>query len=146
MISVFDFKRLFGAGLCVRAATQAKRALIIVRMAQVAAGGGMDLAAQGSRAGGIGAQRKTSRSFAILRIPARQLRFRRGAAGRYHMHTAPVPCMPMASAAPRARSRLTPDTKGPRSLTTTITDFPVLGFDTVRRVPNGSVRWAAVMP
>src|SRR5215475_9229814 len=69
-----------------------------------------------------------------------------GSAVAHQMHTAPVPRIPMAWAAPRLRSRLTPDMNGPRSLTTTVTDFPVRGLVTVRRVPNGSVRWAAVMP
>src|SRR6266478_5511307 len=64
----------------------------------------------------------------------------------YEMHTEPVPCIPMAWAAPRLRSRATPDTNGPRSLMTTVTDLPVLGFVTVSRVPNGRVRWAAVIP
>jgi clan AA aspartic protease (TIGR02281 family) len=58
----------------------------------------------------------------------------------HRMHTAPVPCRPIAWAAPRERSRLTPRTKGPRSLMTTLTDCPVLGLVTVRCVPNGRVR------
>ncbi len=58
----------------------------------------------------------------------------------HKMQTAPTPRIPIAWAAPRLRSRLTPGTKGPRSLTTTVTDCPVFGFVTVNRVPNGSVR------
>jgi hypothetical protein len=64
----------------------------------------------------------------------------------YKTQTEPVPCRPIAWAAPRLRSRLTPCTNGPRSLTTTLTVFPVRGLVTLRRVPNGKVRCAAVMP
>src|ERR1035441_1460039 len=52
--------------------------------------------------------------------------------------------MPMALAAPRARSSVTPRVKGPRSLMTTVTDCPLRGLVTVTRDPNGRVRCAAV--
>lgn len=53
------------------------------------------------------------------------------------MHTAPVPLMPIALAAPRLRSSETPRTNGPRSLTVTVTDLPLRGLTTISRVPNG---------
>ena len=62
------------------------------------------------------------------------------------MHTHCVPDMPMACAAPLARSSVTPRVNGPRSLITTVTDFPLRGFVTVTCEPNGSVRCAAVLP
>ena len=40
------------------------------------------------------------------------------------MHTHWVPCMPIARAAPRDRSSVTPCVNGPRSLITTVTEFP----------------------
>ena len=63
----------------------------------------------------------------------------------YSMHTAAVPFSPIALAAAMLRSMSMRRVEGPRSLTTTMTDLPVFGFVTVRRVPNGNVRWAAVM-
>jgi hypothetical protein len=40
------------------------------------------------------------------------------------MHTHCVPCMPIARAAPRDRSSVTPRVNGPRSLITTVTELP----------------------
>src|SRR5450631_2048257 len=50
--------------------------------------------------------------------------------------------MPIARAAPRVRSSVTPRVNGPRSLITTVTDLPFRGFVTVTRDPKGSVRCA----
>ena len=62
------------------------------------------------------------------------------------MHTHCVRYMPMARAAPRVRSSVTPRVNGPRSLITTVTDLPFSGFVTVTRDPKGSVRCAAAYP
>src|SRR6185295_4473240 len=62
------------------------------------------------------------------------------------IHTHCVPDMPIARAAPRVKSSVTPCVNGPRSLITTVTDVPFLGLVTVTRDPNGSVRCAAVYP
>ena len=62
------------------------------------------------------------------------------------MHTHCVRYMPIARAAPRVRSSVTPRVNGPRSLITTVTDFSFSGFVTVTRDPKGSVRCAAVYP
>ena len=51
--------------------------------------------------------------------------------------------MPIARAALRVRSSVTPLAYGPRSLTVTITDFPVRGLVIISRVPNGRERCAA---
>jgi hypothetical protein len=50
--------------------------------------------------------------------------------------------MPIARAAPRVRSSVTPRVNRPRSLITTVTDLPFRGFVTVTRDPKGSVRCA----
>ena len=62
------------------------------------------------------------------------------------MQTHCVPCMPIARAAPRVRSSVTPRVNGPRSLITTVTDLPFWGFVTVTRDPKGRVRCAAAYP
>ncbi len=62
------------------------------------------------------------------------------------MHTCCVPVIPIERAAPRARSIVTSRVNGPRSLISTLTDWPLRGFVTVIREPNGMVRWAAVCP
>src|SRR4029079_12854295 len=62
------------------------------------------------------------------------------------MHSHCVWCMPIARAAPRDRSSVTPRVNGPRSLITTVTEFPFCGLLTVTRDPKGSVRCAAVYP
>ena len=54
--------------------------------------------------------------------------------------------IPSASAAERETSTMRPGMNGPRSLTRTVTDRPVVTSVTRRRVPNGSVRCAAVYP
>jgi hypothetical protein len=60
------------------------------------------------------------------------------------MHTHCVRFMPIARAAPRVRSSVTPRVNGPRSLITTVTDLPFSGFVTVTFDPKGSERCAAV--
>ena len=62
------------------------------------------------------------------------------------MHTHCVRYMPIARAAPRVRSSVTPRVNGPRSLITTVTDLPFSGFVTVTRDPKGIVRCAAAYP
>jgi hypothetical protein len=62
------------------------------------------------------------------------------------MQTHWVRYMPIARAAPRVRSSVTPRVNGPRSLITTVTDLPFSGFVTVTRDPKGSVRCAAAYP
>src|SRR5262245_19406197 len=56
----------------------------------------------------------------------------------------PLPVMPSVSAADADTSTTRPRTNGPRSLTRTVTERPVSTSVTRNRVPNGSVRWAAV--
>jgi hypothetical protein len=58
--------------------------------------------------------------------------------------TVPLPSTPRARAAAYERSMIRPPTKGPRSFTRTSTERPLFRFVTRRRVPNGSVGWAAV--
>ncbi len=60
------------------------------------------------------------------------------------MHTHWVPDIPIARAAPLARSSVTPRVYGPRSLITTVTDFPFRGLVTVTCDPNARERCAAV--
>src|ERR1700724_1864158 len=62
------------------------------------------------------------------------------------MHTAPVPCMPIAWAALRVRSSVTPLVYGPRSLTVTITDFPVRGREAAVRLEWLAARRALALP
>ena len=62
------------------------------------------------------------------------------------MQTHFVWCMPIAWAAPLARSIVTPRVNGPRSLIITVTDLPFSGLVTVTWDPKGSVRCAAVYP
>ena len=57
-----------------------------------------------------------------------------------------VPVMPIACAAPRAKSSVTPRVNGPRSLIVTVTDLPFSGLVTVTCDPKGSERCAAVKP
>ena len=54
------------------------------------------------------------------------------------------PSEPIALAPAGVRSMIRPAMKGPRSLMRTITERPVLRLVTSTKVPNGSVRWAAV--
>jgi len=58
------------------------------------------------------------------------------------MRTCAVPLRTMSSscAAVRDRSMTRLRANGPRSLIVTVTDFPLLGFITTSRVPNGKVR------
>ena len=56
----------------------------------------------------------------------------------------PFPVIPSNSAAEDETSTTRPGTKGPRSLTRTVTDCPVATLVTRSLVPNGSVRCAAV--
>jgi len=60
------------------------------------------------------------------------------------MQTHCVRVIPIARAAPNAKSSVTPRVNGPRSLITTVTDLPLSALVIVTREPNGSVRWAAV--
>jgi hypothetical protein len=53
---------------------------------------------------------------------------------------------PRTSAARVERSMIRARDIGPRSTTTTVTSRPLLRLVTCRRVPNGSVRWAAIRP
>ena len=62
------------------------------------------------------------------------------------MQTHCVPCIPIARAAPRVRSSVTPRVNGPRSLITTVTELPLWGFVTVTCDPKGNVRCAAAYP
>ena len=57
----------------------------------------------------------------------------------------PTPVMPRFSAAPSDKSMTRPGLNGPRSLMRTTTLLPVSTRVTRTRVPNGSVRWAAVI-
>ena len=54
--------------------------------------------------------------------------------------------MPIALAAPKDRSSVRPEVKGPRSFTRTETVLPILGFPTRRQVPKGNDLCAAVNP
>jgi hypothetical protein len=56
----------------------------------------------------------------------------------------PERSMSIASAAPRDRSMMRSGLNGPRSVIRTSTLRPLVTFVTRTRVPNGSVRWAAV--
>ena len=58
------------------------------------------------------------------------------------MSTLQTPLQPIILAAALDRSKVLPFTKGPRSLITTITDFPL--YVTFTLVPNGNVLCAAV--
>jgi hypothetical protein len=62
------------------------------------------------------------------------------------MHTHCVPLMPIARAATLHKSKATPRVNGPRSLITTVTDFPLSGVATVNCDPKGSVRCAVAYP
>src|SRR3954470_3738781 len=58
--------------------------------------------------------------------------------------TKPVPVIPSARALPRDKLSTDVRVEGPRSLMRTTTDRPFAWFTPRSRVPNGSVRWAAV--
>src|SRR5215213_6146535 len=58
--------------------------------------------------------------------------------------TSPTPDRPMTSAALCEMSMTRPPPNGPRSLTRTTTERPVRSFVTLRRVPKGRLRCAAV--
>jgi hypothetical protein len=60
------------------------------------------------------------------------------------MQTHCVFVIPIAQAAPTAKSRVTPRVNGPRSLIRTLTELPFSAFVTVTTEPKGNVRWAAV--
>src|SRR6185369_49454 len=60
--------------------------------------------------------------------------------------TGPDPLSPIACAAARERSIITPGRPGPRSLIRTMTLWPLARLVTRAWLPRGRVRWAAVRP